>query len=198
MEQNASKRSFWDERYAAEKMPWDFHGVPEKTLDYIARTPPGRILIPGCGSAYEVAAFHDAGWSVTAIDYSPVAFHRARHLLGEELGHSVILGDFFQHTFKESSFDAVYERTFLCALPPDKWPEYSTRMHQLIRPGGELVGFFLYGDEPDPPPYPLTEQRATQLFGQNFVLTHDEPVFDSLPIFAGREHWQEWQHKSED
>jgi Thiopurine S-methyltransferase (TPMT) len=199
MEQNASKRSFWDERYAAEKMPWDFHGIPEKTCDYIAHTPPGHVLIPGCGSAYEVAAFHDAGWSVTAIDYSPVAFHRARQLLGP-LGDLIKLGDFFHHSFKESSFDLVYERAFLCTLPLEKWSDYSSRMHQLIRPGGRLFGFFLYGDESGSPshphPHPLTEQRAMKLFGPNFLLTLDEPIPDSLPIFAGKEHLQEWLHKS--
>ncbi len=184
---------FWDARFATGKMSWDCHGLPDKLKNYLSRTPPGRVLIPGCGSAYEVAAFHAAGWSVMAIDFSPVAVERAKRLLGS-LGELVVCGDFFQHALDESTFDVVYERTFLCALPPKLWPDYATRMRQLICPGGKLVGFFLYGEESEPPPYPLTTTQATELFGRKFILTQDEPVGDSLPVFAGKEHWQEWTH----
>lgn len=195
MEQDSSKQNFWDDRYAAEKMPWDSHGVPGKVKSFLTQTQPGRVLIPGCGSAYEVAAFHATGWTVTALDFSSVAFGRAKRILGP-LGKLLILGDFFQYPLGESVFDVIYERTFLCALPPHLWPDYAVRMRQLIRPGGKLVGFFLYGDEPEPPPYPLTESQAMQLFGGDFSRTRDEPIFDSLPVFAGKERWQEWTHKS--
>jgi SAM-dependent methyltransferase len=151
-------------------------------------------LIPGCGSAYEVAAFHTAGWSVTAVDFSPVAVDRARRILGP-LGDLVVLADFFEHPPGESVFDVVYERTFLCALPPRLWPAYAARMRQLIRPGGKLIGFLLYGDEPEPPPYPLTESGAVQLFGREFTRTHDELLADSLPIYSGKERWQEWTRR---
>ena len=57
---------------------------------------------------------------------------------------------------------------------------------------GKLAGFFLYGDEPEPPPYPLTTTQAAELFGRDFILSQDEPVTDSQPVFAGKERWQEW------
>ncbi|ODU23831.1 MAG: hypothetical protein ABS95_03080 [Verrucomicrobia bacterium SCN 57-15] len=190
-ESDSSQPEFWNTRFAAGKTPWDSHGVPEKLKSYLSRTPPGRALIPGCGSAYEVAAFHAAGCSVIAIDFSPVAVLRAKSLLGP-LGEFVVFGDFFKHPLNESSFDVVYERTFLCALPPKFWQDYAARMRQLIRPGGKLVGFFLYGEESEPPPYPLTTAQADELFGLDFILTQDEAVSDSLPVFAGKERWQEW------
>ena len=43
---------------------------------------PGRVLIPGCGSGYEIEAFSSAGWDVIGIDFSKVAVARARRLLG--------------------------------------------------------------------------------------------------------------------
>jgi hypothetical protein len=188
---DSSRPEFWDTRFATGKMPWDCHGVPDELKTYLSRTKPGHALIPGCGSAYEVAAFHTAGWSVTAIDFSPVAVERAKSLLGS-LGELVVLGDFFKHPLGQSSFDVVYERTFLCALPPHMWNDYASRMRQLIHPTGKLVGFFLYGEEPEPPPYPLTTAQAAELFGHDFILTQDQPVSDSLPVFAGKERWQEW------
>lgn len=186
---------FWDARYADGKTPWDFHGVPAALNLFFKKSSPANALIPGCGAGYEIRAFHDAGWTVTAIDFSPVAVEQARVHLGK-LGQCVLLGDFFTHDFGARRFDVIYERTFLCALPPDLWPDYANRMAQLLRPGGKLAGIFLYGEESEPPPFPLTEARAQELFGERFSLLKNLPVEDSLPLFVGKERWQERELKA--
>ncbi len=187
--------AFWDERYRAGRTPWDFGGVPRRLREWLASTPRvGRVLIPGCGSGYEVRAFHERGWEVLALDCAPAAVQRARAVLGE-LGGKVLQADFFTHDFGGRRFDVIYERTFLCALPPELWPAYARRMAELLVSGGELIGFFLYGREDEPPPYPLTEAEARSLFGADFDRVADEPVSDSLPLFAGRERWQVWRRK---
>ena len=191
MESDSSTSGFWDARFATGKTPWDYQGVPEQTKAFLLRTLPARVLIPGCGSGYEVAAFRAAGWSVTAIDFSEVAVERAKRILGTDSKH-VLLGDFFEHEFKEGEFDLIYERAFLCALPPRRRTDYIRRMTQLIRPDGKLTGFFLYGEEHDPPPYPMSEAQASEQFDGTFVRTYDEPAKGSVPFFAGRERWQEW------
>jgi hypothetical protein len=86
----------------------------------------------------------------------------------------------------------IYERTFLCALPPDLWPAYVKRMAQLLSSGGKLVGIFLYGDQTEPPPYPSSPEKASELFREKFFLIKNVPGSDSLPIFQGNERWQEW------
>jgi SAM-dependent methyltransferase len=183
---------FWNVRYAAGKTPWDFRGIPEALKSFLARTsPPGAVLVPGCGTGYEIQAFHDAGYDVTAIDFSPVAVDKARQLLGP-LAERVLLGDFFTHDFGQRRFDLIYERTFLCSLPPARWPGYAARMAELLLREGRLIGLFLYGQEPDPPPYPLTERQANELFRNDFRLVRTELVSDSLPLFRGMEKWQEW------
>ena len=189
--QDSSRPEFWDARYASGETPWDFHGVPAALKAFLKTSRAGSVLIPGCGSGYEVRAFDEAGWEVTAIDFSPVAVKRARSELGP-LSNRVLQDDFFKHDFGSQRFDLIYERTFLCALPPDLWPVYVKRMRQLLVPNGKLAGIFLYGDQTDPPPYPLTPARATDLFGKNFSLIKTLPVTDSLPLFAGNERWQEW------
>jgi len=67
---------------------------------------------------------------------------------------------------------------------------------ELLRPRGLLAGFFFYGKKSDPPPYPLTENKAAEIFASRFDLINTEPVADSLSIFAGQEKWQEWQLRS--
>ncbi|MGH7954262.1 MAG: methyltransferase domain-containing protein [Limisphaerales bacterium] len=188
---DSTRPEFWDIRYASGKIPWDFHGVPTSLNSFLKMSSPANVLIPGCGTGYEVRAFHQAGWKVTAIDFSPVAIEQARIHLGE-LVRFVVLGDFFKHDFGARRFDMIYERTFLCALPPDSWLAYVNRTAQLLRPGGRLTGIFLYGEESEPPPFPLTKAKAQELFGDKFSLLRSDLVEDSLPLFVGKEHWQEW------
>ena len=193
-----TEADFWDSRYRAGRTPWDFRGAPRALTEFLRTTGTrGRALIPGCGSGYEVRAFHEHGWDVMAVDFSPVAVERAREVLGP-LAEKVMLADFFTHDFGQQSFDEIYERTFLCSLPPGRWPDYVHRMRELLRPGGKLLGFFLYGPEDEPPPYPLTEAEAQALFEPGFVRLVDESVTDALPLFAGRERWQVWAKRSEE
>ena len=70
-------------RYAAGTTPWDFGGVPSALKSFIERSSiRGRVLVPGCGSGYEVQAFHAAGYDVSAIDFSPAAVDQAKRVLG--------------------------------------------------------------------------------------------------------------------
>jgi hypothetical protein len=107
----------------------------------------------------------------------------------------VIPGDFFTHDFTGQDFDLIYERTFLCSLPPARWPAYARRMAELLGMGKILAGIFLYGEESEPPPYPLTKAQALELLAEDFDLIRSEPVPDSLPLFKGMERWQEWRRK---
>lgn len=191
--EDSTKPDFWNTRYAAGRTPWDLGGVPSALQSFLARaTAPGGVLIPGCGSGYEVQAFHDAGFDVTAIDFSAAAVERAARILGP-LSGCVIPGDFFTHDFTAPKFDLIYERTFLCSLPPARWPAYAKRMAELLEEGKVLAGIFLHGEEADPPPYPLTEAQALELLGDDFELIRSEPISDSLPLFQGMERWQEWR-----
>jgi len=184
---------FWTARYAAGRTPWDFGGVPAALKSFLAGiSTPGSVLIPGCGSGYEVQAFHAAGYDVTAIDFSPAAVDQAKRIVGV-LAERVLFGDFFAHNFGPRCFDLIYERTFLCSMPPSKWPDYANRVADLLSFGGRLIGIFLYAEQSAPgPPYPLTEKQTEQLFASRFRLARTELVADSLPLFRGMERWQEW------
>ncbi len=191
-----SEPIFWDERYASGTTPWDFGGVPSNLSAYMTgprRPKTGRILVPGCGSAHEVKLFAAAGLDVTAIDFSPRAVERAREVVGPALAPRVVEADFFTHPFKDGEFDLVYERTFLCSLEPDLREAYRRRIAQLLKPRGLYFGYFFYKktDPADGPPHGLAWGEGDELFSKHFLLLKDDPVEDSLPLFAGRERWQE-------
>ncbi len=194
-----SHPDFWNSRYKSGQTPWDFGGVPADLKDFLKRNPNGgRVLIPGCGWGYEVQAFADAGYDVTAIDLSPAAVERAHQLVNPALASRILVGDFFKHDFARTSFDVIYERTFLCALLPDRREAYRDRLTRLLKYSGALIGYFYYQkSEPnDGPPYGLEWGEGKALFSRHFLLMKDVPVTDSLPVFAGRERWQQRRRTS--
>lgn len=198
----STHNDFWDTRYASGQTPWDFNGVPVDLQAYLKKKTKGtastgsgrgRVLIPGCGSGYEITAFAEAGFDVTAIDMSRVAVTQAREKLSPALAKCVIEGDFFTYEFQPESFDFIYERAFLCAFPPNLRVAYRDRVASLLKRGGDLIGYFYY-KAPDlkaGPPYGFAWGASDELFGRHFILLKDVPVQDSLPVFAGRERWQE-------
>jgi SAM-dependent methyltransferase len=153
-------------------------------------------LIPGCRTDHGVIkALTDAGFDLTAIAFSTVAVGQVKRALGSS-DDKIIRGDFFKFDFQQR-FDQIYERTFLCALHPQRWPRYARCVAQLLRPRGRLAGIFFYGKKPEPPPYPLSEARAAEIFAKYFRLIRDVKVSDSVAMFAGMERWQEWQLRAE-
>ncbi len=195
--QDSSLPDFWNTRYADNVTPWDAGGVPLALQRYLsARADKGSVLIPGCGSAYEVKYFHAQGWQTLAVDFSELAIQRAHAQLGE-LAHLAKLGDFFQQDFSAQKFDLIYERTFLCALPRPMWPRYAQRMAQILAPGKLLAGFYFFHDEVKGPPFGLQNGELDALLTPHFVLLDDQPIApqESISMMQKRERWQLWRRK---
>ena len=194
MAQDSSKPEFWESRYRDNVKPWDAGKVPAALQDYARILSPGaRVLIPGCGSAYEAAYLSDKGFNVLAIDFSPAAVEIAQNNLGR-FGNIVRLADFFAFDFGQP-FDVIYERAFLCALPPRMWPQYAPRTAQLLRPRGELAGFFFFQETERGPPFGTTPDLLHALLDPVFRLVEDKTVTDSIPVFQGAERWQVWHRR---
>jgi SAM-dependent methyltransferase len=197
---DAAQPAFWDERFDAGFMPWDARGVPPALTKFIADHGARlgrRVLVPGCGSAYEAALLDAAGFDVLAIDYSAAAVERARTILAPEVAARVLRqADFF--AFDAAPFDWVYERAFLAALPPALWLRWSERLTELLTPDGLLAGlFFVDTTIPEPrrgPPFVSTRAELDTLL-QDYRCEESVCVApeESLPVFAGREQWMVWR-----
>ncbi len=187
--------AFWNVRFDANFTPWDQRGVPQCLRDYlIAHPAPQKVLIPGCGAAYEVKHFLQCGWTPTAIDFSPAAVAQARVQLGAAASH-VHEGDFFGEAILPGDFDVIYERAFLCALPRRLWADWAKRVAELIPSGGLMIGFFFADDNPKGPPFGLKQGELEQMLSPAFSLIEKKTPTDSIPIFAGKEIWQVWARK---
>jgi thiopurine S-methyltransferase len=192
--QDSSKSDFWESRYRDHTTPWDAGKVPDALRDYTKRIKSGsRILIPGCGSAYEAGYLAENGFHVLAIDFSPAAVELASKNLSR-FGDIVRLADFFEFDYGKP-YEVIYERAFLCALPPRMWPQYAPRMAQLLRPGGELAGFFFFRETEKGPPFGTTPEALHALLDPHFELVEDRVVTDSIPVFKDAERWQVWRKR---
>jgi len=186
--------AFWDERFERDFTPWDLKGVPQALRAFVARDGAARtVLIPGCGNGYELVCMLDAGWNATAIDFSPVAVSRARGVVGSWAAQ-VVEADFFNWQ-PPRPLDLIYERAFLCAMPPAMWSRVAARWAQLLAPGGQLAGFFFFGTSPKGPPFGIARAALEELLAPWFDLVEEGEVVDSLPVFAGLERWMLWQRR---
>ena len=199
MAQDSSRPDFWDARYAAGVTPWDARQVPPMLAAWVAGRAAAlrgaRVLVPGCGSGYEVRLFAEAGCSVDAIDFSDAALEAARRVLGE-FAARVRKADFF--AFDADPFDLVYERALMCALPRRNWPDWARRVAELVRPGGLLAGFYYFDDNVRGPPFGTDARTLEALLEPGFERLEDclVPSEQCLPVFAGKERWQVWRRRA--
>jgi SAM-dependent methyltransferase len=191
---NPLSPEFWSERFEQDFMPWDRGGVPQALQEFTAGAArPYTTLIPGCGTGHEVAFLSEAGWDVTAIDFSPAAVAAARALLGP-WAERVIEADFFSFSMSKP-LDLIYERAFLCALPRTKWPMIVQRWAELLPPGGLLAGFFYFDSAEKGPPFGADRDQLDSLLTPAFECIEERGVADSIPVFAGKESWQVWRRR---
>ena len=191
--------AFWDERFAGRFTPWDRGGVPQALRQFVAATAePLVCLIPGCGSAHELAYLCDAGWDATAIDFSPAAVAAARERAGA-WSERVLEADFFSFELARAGsarpLQLIYERAFLCAMPPAMWPQVAMRWTQLLAPGALLAGYFFFDDKPKGPPFGIVCAQLDALLLPEFECMVDAEASDSIPVFVGKERWMIWRRR---
>jgi SAM-dependent methyltransferase len=188
-------REFWDERFEKRFTPWDRGRVPAALRRFIdSAGQPSSALVPGAGSAYELALMCDAGWDAVAIDFSPSAVARAKALAGP-WADRVVEADFFSYQPPRRP-DIVIEQAFLCALPRARWLDVAGRWAQLLAPGGLLAGYFYFDDTLKGPPFGIARAQLDALLAPAFECIADEAVEDSIPVFLGKERWMVWRRRA--
>lgn len=185
--------AFWDERFERNFTPWDRGGVPQALRAFAAASAPLATLIPGCGSAYELAFLADAGWDAVAIDFSPAAVAAGKAAVGAHAAR-VVEADFFSWQ-PAQPLQLIYERAFLCALPRAMRPQVAARWAALLAPGALLAGYFFFDEAPKGPPFGIVRSELQALLDADFECIADDAVGDSIPVFEGKERWMVWRRR---
>ncbi len=76
MQHAVGGREFWDQRYRSHTRVWSDRPNPQLVAG-AADLPPGTALDVGAGEGADARWLAGRGWSVTALDISPVALDRA-------------------------------------------------------------------------------------------------------------------------
>ena len=136
---------FWQQRFENKETGWDRGAASPQLLAWLdsGALQPCRIVVPGCGSGWEVAELARRGFDVVGIDYTPAAVERTRALLdGQGLAGEVLQADVLAYQ-PDRPFEAIYEQTCLCALHPDYWVDYARQVQGWLTPRGSLYALFM-------------------------------------------------------
>lgn len=182
-EPHVMDQAFWDERYRSAPQVWSGRPNPH-LVSGATELAPGTALDVGCGEGADAIWLAEHGWTVTAVDISPVALDRGRRR-AEELGAPVpdritwVQADLASWVPPAGAFDLVSAQ-FLHVPSVQRGPLYR-RFIDAVAPGGVVV---LVGHHPDDlqttarrPPSPdlyfTAEEVAAELGDDWTILTCD-------------------------
>lgn len=180
--------AYWQRRYVNEQTGWDVGEITTPLKNYFKQLPNRgqRILIPGCGNAYEAAYLHNAGFEqVYLADIAPKPLKDfASRMPDFPKGH-LLPQDFFQ---LQGAFDLIVEQTFFCALPPDRRAAYAKKCAELLVPGGKLMGLlFDTTFRSQGPPFGGNREEYRNYFEPYFNFLHFDTAYNSIAPRQGRE-----------
>lgn len=177
---------FWDDRYRRQLTGWDIGYPSTPLLEFIDQLSNKnlRILIPGCGNAYEANYLLEQGFTnITLLDISAELVARLKHKLNSP-AIRILHGDFFQHN---GEYDLVLEQTFFCALDPGLRMNYVQKMYSLLAPGGRLAGVLFDRQFEGGPPFGGSRIEYEELFTKLFGQIKMELCYNSIPPRKGTE-----------
>lgn len=182
-------KEFWDNRYRTNETGWDIGYISTPLKHYIDQLEDKstRILIPGGGNAYEAEYLWQQGYKNTfLLDIAPLPLENFRKRVPFFPKEQLLCEDFFQH---KGEYNLILEQTFFCAIDPTLRKSYAKQMHELLKPGGKLVGL-LFDDNKlnnDKPPFGGTKEEYIGYFEPYFQLKVFETAYNSITPRMARE-----------
>ena len=193
----------WQRRYQEQDTPWDKGSPAPPLVNYLQKHRlSGRALVPGCGRGHEVRALLEfSDCTVTGLDLSEAAIRAAQISTEEWIAsaeynseselsrYQYLEGDFFKLPAElTGTFDWIIEHTCFCAIEPKDRPTYVKAAAQALIAGGRLFGIFYIDPEREVgPPFGVTPDDITKLFGSSFVLEEEWVPAEAFPGRENRE-----------
>lgn len=149
-----TSKEFWENRYEEGQTGWDVGYITPALKAYFDQIEDKnlKILIPGCGNAYEAEYLIRNGFTqVHVVDIAKAPLENLAKRLGENPNLHLIHSDFFS---LNDQYDLIIEQTFFCALDPGLRTQYARKMNSLLKPDAQLAGIFFSIDfEKEGPPF---------------------------------------------
>ena len=164
------EKSFWDSRWQQQLTGWDLGEVSPPLKSYIDKLENKalKILIPGCGNAYEAEYLWQKGFHNTYIveisELAVKSFLKRYPVFPE---NQIFIQDFFE---LKGQYDLIIEQTFFCAINPQMRKAYTEIMYELLKPGGKLAGLLFNRDFEGGPPFGGSKEDYEKLFSTKFEI----------------------------
>jgi thiopurine S-methyltransferase len=189
---NTFDKDYWGGRWERGETGWDIGQASSPLVSFAEQIADKnkRILIPGCGSAWEGYALWKAGFKyVYLLDIVEEPLKRFHEKCPDFPADQLLCLDFFQKELDSyGPFDLILEQTFFCALDPSLRAAYVQRMHALLAPKGQLAGLLFNKDFGNPhPPFGGNETEYRPLFSAYFSIKEMHPCMNSIPQRQGTE-----------
>jgi len=181
-------KDVWNERYLNADIGWDIGRISTPLKEYFDQLENKdlKILIPGCGNAYEAEYLFQQGFkNVFLIDWAQQAIDDFHNRIPEFPKEQLICADFFEH---DSQYDLIIEQTFFCAINPKLRENYVLKVKSLLKDRGKLVGL-LFNDKlySNRPPFGGSRNEYKSLFEKHFKNLCLEKAYNSIAPRKGRE-----------
>ena len=168
-------KSYWENRYTENETGWDIGVISTPLQTYIDQLTNKNIsiLIPGGG-------FKDT--YVMDIAQKPLDTILERNEIEKRY---LIHQDFFEHN---GQYDLIIEQTFFCALDPTLRRNYVTKMLELLKPNGKIIGLlFNFELTLEGPPFGGSKEEYIDLFNDYFTIKTLENCYNSIKPRSNKE-----------
>lgn len=178
---------YWRKRYLQNQIAWDCGQITPPLKEYIDQlvNKDIKIIIPGCGNAYEGQYLWTNGFkNVYLLDFATEAIENFKKLVPEFPNQNIIEQNFFDHFDK---YDLILEQTFFCAIYPTKRKDYVEHTYGLLNDGGKLVGVLFDREFDQGPPFGGCHKEYKNLFSTNYTKVSISPCYNSVKPRIGTE-----------
>lgn len=185
MSEHLSKE-FWSQRYANETTGWDLGHVSTPLREYFDQLTNKhlRILIPGCGNAYEAEYLWKLGFqNVHVVDLSEHPLENLKARCPDFPSEQLHAGNFFEH---KGMYDLIVEQTMFCAIDPSLRQAYADKAYELLSENGKLVGVMFDRHFEGGPPYG-GDSAEYQTYFEKFTSCDMKPCHNSVEPRMGNE-----------
>ncbi|MEO1514715.1 MAG: methyltransferase domain-containing protein [Bacteroidota bacterium] len=169
-----AQNTYWSQRYTDQRTGWDIGSPSPPLKDYVDQLSSKdlSILIPGAGNSYEAEyLFREGFGKVHVLDIAAPPLQALQQRVPDFPSNQILQGNFFEHV---GQYDLILEQTFFCSFPPHpiNRQAYAQKMHELLKPGGKLVGLWF--------DFPLTGDTEKRPFGgdKEEYLGYFSPLFE--------------------
>jgi thiopurine S-methyltransferase len=185
---NDMHAEFWIDKWQKAEIGFhleDYHPMLTRHWRTLGVGAGARVFVPLCGKSLDMIFLLRQGCQVIGNELSPIAiqqFFADQNLqvtsttvsgitVYEAAGIRLIQGDFFQLDRQTlGSFEAVYDRASLIAMPPDLQHHYAEHLLALAPVAAPILLITLDYDpaEMNGPPFATPADQVTRLFGASF------------------------------